>query len=383
MIRSTRSVRALAALAGVAALTLSACGTTGGDDDKKASGGGAACDLKIAFMGALTGPAAGLGIAAVNGAELAVKQYNEKNPDCTVDFVKNDSQSDPNQAPGVAKSIIDDDKVIGLVGPLFSGESKAADPLFNDAGLPMITASATNPALADNGWKFFHRILGNDATQGPEVSKVLTEVVGAKAPFVVDDGSEYGKGLADITKKDLGDALKGQDTVATGQTDFQSTVTAVKAANADAVFYGGYYPEAELLIKQLRGAGWNGKFVVPDGVKDPEYIKVAGAAGEGTIVTCPCVPGATIEEFEKAYQAEFNAPSGTYGPEAYDAANVFLDGIADGVKDREAMNEWVSDYDEDGISKHISFDDKGESEEVPIWSYEVKGGQYVALKQLV
>ena len=62
---------------------------------------------------------------------------------------------------------------------------------------------------------------------------------------------------------------------------------------------------------------------------------------------------------------------------------MFLDGIADGIDNREDMNKWVSDYDEDGISKHISFDDKGESEEIPIWSYEVKNGQYVALKQLV
>jgi len=379
MIRSTKW-RALAATA-AATLALSACGTT--DDSGDNTSGEAACDLKIAFMGALTGPAAGLGAAAVNGAELAVAQYNEEHPDCKVTLSKNDSQSDPNQAPGVAKSIIDDDKVVGLVGPLFSGESKAADPLFNDAGLPMITASATNPLLAENGWTYFHRILGNDATQGPQVSKVLTDIVKSKAPFVIDDGSEYGKGLADITKTDLGDALIGEDTVSTGQTDFQSTVTAVKAAKADAVFFGGYYPEAELFIKQLRASGWKGTFVVPDGVKDPEYIKVAGAAAEGTIVTCPCVPGETISEFATAYEAKFNSQPGTYGPEAYDAANVFLQGIASGIDNREDMNKWVSDYDADGISKHISFDDKGESEEIPIWSYKVENGQYVALEQLV
>lgn len=380
MIRSRRGWR-IAAAAAATTLALSACGTT--DDSGQVGSDEVACDLKIAFMGALTGPAAGLGIAAVNGAELAVKEYNQENPDCDVEFVKNDSQSDPNQAPGVAKSIIDDDKVIALVGPLFSGESKAADPLFNDAGLPMITASATNPDLADNGWKYFHRILGNDATQGPQVAKVLTEVVGAKAPFVIDDGTEYGKGLADITKEDLGDVLVGEDTVATGQTDFQSSVTAVRSANADAVFFGGYYPEAELFIKQLRGAGWKGTFVVPDGVKDPEYIKVAGAAAEGTVVTCPCVPGETIAEFAKAYEAEYNTPPGTYGPEAYDAANVFLQGIAEGIDNREDMNQWVSDYDADGISKHVSFDEKGESEEVPIWSYKVENGAYVPLEQLV
>jgi branched-chain amino acid transport system substrate-binding protein len=300
-----------------------------------------------------------------------------------VTFTKNDSQSDPKQAPGVAKSIIDDEKTVGLVGPLFSGESEAADPLFNEAGLPMITASATKPTLSEQGWTTFHRILGNDATQGPQVSKVLTEIVKAQKPYVISDDSPYGQGLTEITKTDLGSKLAGSDKIATGQTDFQATVTKVLDADADAVFFGGYYPEGELLIKQLRSGGWKGTFVVPDGVKDNEFIKVAGKAAEGTIVTCPCVPGDTIKEFADAYRAKFNAEPGTYGPEAYDAANVFLNGIDSGIDNREDMNKYVNDYDGEGISKHVSFDDKGESAEIPIWSYKVENGQYVALQQLI
>jgi branched-chain amino acid transport system substrate-binding protein len=384
MIRTTRTWRVAAATI-AASLTLAACGTTaddGGDDGGSASGE-PACDLKIAFMGALTGPAAGLGIAAVNGAELAIEQYNEENADCPVEFVKQDSQSDPEQAPGVAKDIIDDDKVIGLVGPLFSGESEAADPLFNEAGLPMITASATKPSLSEQGWEYFHRILGNDATQGPEVGTVLTDIVKAKRPFLVEDDSAYGQGLTEEARKDLGDAVAGEDRITTGQTDFQPTVTKILDANADAVFFGGYYPEAQVFIKQLRGGGFEGSFVVPDGVKDPSYMDVAGEAAEGTIVTCPCIPGETVDEFNKAYTEMFNEKPGTYGPEAYDAANVFLDGIAEGITDRAEMNEFVNDYNAEGISKKISFDDKGESEEVPIWSYEVKNGEFVPLRQLV
>jgi len=384
MIRTTRSWR-VAAAAAAAGLTLAACGSTedsGDGGDSASASGEPACDLKIAFMGALTGPAAGLGIAAVNGAELAIEQYNEENSDCPVEFVKQDSQSDPEQAPGVAKDIIDDEKVIGLVGPLFSGESEAADPLFEEAGLPMITASATNPDLSTNGWQYFHRILGNDATQGPQVGNVLTEIVKAERPFLVEDDSTYGQGLTDEARKDLGDIVAGEDRVTTGQTDFQPTVTKILDADADAVFFGGYYPEAQVFIKQLRGAGFEGAFVVPDGVKDPSYIEVAGEDAEGTIVTCPCVPGETVDEFSDAYTEMFNEEPGTYGPEAYDAANVFLDGIAEGITDRAEMNEFVSNYDAEGISKNVSFDETGESEEVPIWSYEVKNDEFVPLEQL-
>ena len=382
MIRTTRSWR-VAAAAVAAGLTLAACGTTddGGDDGGNASGE-PACDLKIAFMGALTGPAAGLGEAAVKGAELAIEEYNKENPDCPVEYVKQDSQSDPEQAPGIAKDIIDDEKVIGLVGPLFSGESEAADPLFEEAGLPMITASATKPSLGEQGWQYFHRILGNDAAQGPQVSKVLTEIVKAERPFLIEDDSPYGQGLTEEARNDLGDVVVGEDRVTTGQTDFGPTVTKVLDADADAVFFGGYYPEAQLFIKQLRGADWEGTFVVPDGVKDPSFIEVAGESAEGTIVTCPCIPGETIAEFNDAYTAMFNEKPGTYGPEAYDAANVFLDGIAEGITDREEMNEFVSNYDAEGVSKNVSFDENGESEEIPIWSYEVKNGEFVPLEQL-
>ena len=382
MIRKTRSWRVVA-VAAAAGLTLAACGTT--DDsgnDSGASGDGGCTPQKIAFMGALTGPAAGLGEAAVKGAELAIEEYNKEHPDCTVEYVKQDSQSDPEQAPGIAKDIIDDEKVIGLVGPLFSGESEAADPLFEEAGLPMITASATKPSLGEQGWQYFHRILGNDAAQGPQVSKVLTEVVKAQRPFLVEDDSPYGQGLTDEARKDLGDVVAGEDKVSTGQTDFGPTVTKVLDADADAVFFGGYYPEAQLFIKQLRGSDWDGTFVVPDGVKDPSFIDVAGEAAEGTIVTCPCIPGETIAEFNDAYTKMFNEKPGTYGPEAYDAANVFLDGIAEGITDRAKMNEFVSNYDAEGVSKHVSFDENGESEEIPIWSYEVKNGEFVPLKQL-
>ena len=169
MIRSKKSLRAFAALAGVAALTLSACGTTGGDNNKKdSSSSGPACNVEIDFFGAQTGGAAALGINASNGAELAVEQYNAKHTDCKVGFQKIDSQSDPKQAPNLAKTVIANKKVIGVQGPLFSGESFVADPLFDAAGLPIISASATNPDLSTKGWKVFHRVLGNDATHRRE-----------------------------------------------------------------------------------------------------------------------------------------------------------------------------------------------------------------------
>ena len=226
-----RSLIKIGAPVVAAAFALSACGGTTSSSDGAADGG-KACDLKIGFFGALTGDAANLGINIKNGAELAVNQYNEKNADCKVTLVTFDSQGDPSVAPGLAQKAVTDKKLVGVVGPAFSGESKAADPIFDKAGLNIITASATNPALSENGWKTFHRILGNDATQGPAAAKYIKDILKAEKAFVVDDSSEYGKGLADIVRKDLGGQVAGNDAIQQKQTDFSGTVTKVTASKA-------------------------------------------------------------------------------------------------------------------------------------------------------
>jgi branched-chain amino acid transport system substrate-binding protein len=333
------------------------------------------------MFGALTGPNANLGIYIQNGVNLALDDYNKANPNCKVALENYDSQGDPTQAPALAKKAIDDKKVVGIVGPAFSGESKAANPAFAEAGLVHITPSATNPALADNGWKTFFRVLGNDATQGPAAAKYIKDTVKATKVFAIDDASEYGKGLADIVRKDLGSVVTGNDTIQQKQTDFGASVTKVTASGADAVFFGGYSPEAAPLIKQLRDAGWKGTFVVADGVKDQSYIDNAQAAAEGTIITCPCVPADVAPDFQAAYKAKFNEDPNTYSGEGYDSAKILLDGIKAG-KTRETMVDFVKAYDQPGVTKQLKFDDKGEVTDVKVFAYKVEGGKIVSAGEI-
>lgn len=372
-----RSVFKIGAPVVAAALALSACGGTSGGDDE--GSGSKACDLKIGFFGALTGDAANLGINIKNGAELAVNQYNEKHSDCKVTLTSFDSQGDPAIAPGLAQKAVTDKKLVGIVGPAFSGESKAADPIFDSAGLNIISASATNPALAENGWKTFHRVLGNDATQGPAAAKYIKDVLKAQKVFVSDDTSEYGKGLADIVKNDLGSLVADTDqTAADGkQDDFSATVTKAKASGATVFFYGGYYSNAGKLAKQLKDGGFTGTFVAADGVKDDGFIKGAGAAAEGAVVTCPCLPPDKAPEFAAAYKKAYNTDPATYSAEAFDAANVFLDAIAAGKTDWKDVTDFIASYNKQGVTKNIKFDAKGEPAEVSVWAYKVTGGKIV------
>jgi branched-chain amino acid transport system substrate-binding protein len=354
MTRTSHGLRVAAILA-AAALGLSACGGTSDNSSTSSSGGTqAACDLKIGFFGALTGPAAGLGINIEMGVARAIDQYNADNPDCQVTLETYDSQGDATQAGPLARKAVSDEKVIGIVGPAFSGESLAVDPTFAEAGLPTITASATDPTLSEQGWDTFFRILGNDGTQGPAAADYIKSKLKSNKVFVMDDASPYGKGLADQVRDTLGSSVVGNDEVQTGQTNFSASVTAVNASSADTLFYGGYYPEAGPLIKQLRDANWKGTFVTADGVKDPGFIEAAGkAAADGTIITCPCIPPEQAAgTFFEDYKAKFNIDPGTYGPEAFDATNVFLAGIKSGIDTLPAMLDFVKNYDAEGVDPH-------------------------------
>jgi branched-chain amino acid transport system substrate-binding protein len=375
MIRTNRTWRVAAATV-AAGLSLAACGTTDDSKDTSSSGdGGSDCKpATIAFLGPKTGDYANLGINIVNGAKVALDAYNADNADCEVTLKEFDSQGDPEKATPLAVQIINDDSIIGVVGPTFSGESDATGEAFNEAGLVTVSPSATNPDLTTHGWTTFHRILGNDATQAPAAAKYIKETLGSSKVFVVDDASEYGKGIADGVADDLGDLVVDRDTVQQKQTDFGPTVTKVKASGADSLWYGGYYPEAGLFVKQLRAAGWTGTFLSGDGTKDTGFVESAGKdAAEGAILTCPCAPA--TDDFTTQYQKVAGGEDpGTYSTEGYDAANLLLNGIKAGSTDRAAMLDFVNNYDEDGLTKHIKFDETGEVSDIVIYAYTVTDG---------
>jgi branched-chain amino acid transport system substrate-binding protein len=365
MIRSKKSLRAFAALAGVAALTLSACGSSDNNSsDKKASSGSDLCGKNIAFLGALTGDAGALGQNMVNGINLALKEHNDKNADCQINLKTFDSQGSPDKAPALATQIINDDSIFGLVGPGFSGESLATGKTFFEKGLPSISPSATNVTITQQGWTTWHRVIGNDDAQGAADATYLTGTAAAKKVYVIDDGQDYSKGLAGKVKSELGSALVDSDQISVGQTDMSAVVTKVKASGADAVFYGGYYTEAGLLAKQLRQGGFKGTFMSGDGAEDPNFVKVAGAqAANGAVLSAPAGPA----------PSGFGA-TGLYATQAYDATNIFLAAIEDGASSPKEINDFIGSYTGEGVSGPIAFDDKGDIKESKIYAYFVKDG---------
>lgn len=363
--------------------------TTAADDggQGQGQGEGVTCqDVSLGFFGALTGENANLGVNIAQGAELAITQFNEENPGCQVGYEEFDSQGSPDQAPALAQEAIGNESLVGIIGPAFSGESRAANPIFDEAGLPIITPSATGVDLSQQGWTIFHRAVGNDSSQGPAAAAYILGELGATSVAVIDDASEYGKGIADLVREAVqadGELSTSESIDPTSQ-DFSATVNAIRSDAPDAIFYGGYYAEGGRLLKQLRDAGVEATFVSDDGSNDPGLIEAAGAdAAEGAILTCPCAPISEIEggtEFQQAYQEAFGDEPGTYSAEAYDAANAFLEAIKAGQTDRKGINTYLNEELEfEGITKTISFDENGEIAEVTIYAYTVEGGKIVPI----
>jgi len=353
--------------------------------DNTAAGGDGECGGKIAIFGAFTGANSGLVLPSLNGAKLAVEQFNEKNPDCKVTMQEFDTQGEPRQATPIANRVAADQSFVGVIGGHFSGESKATTPIYEAAELVMVAPSATAIELTAGDSKVFHRVVGNDGTQGAAAAVYLKNVVKAQKVFIVNDGTTYGKGIAEETAKGLGGLVAGTDTVQEKATTFDPTVSKVKAANADAVAYAGYTNEAAPFLKQLRAAGVTAKFIGFDGLYDPAFPKGAGGGAEGAIVTCPCVPAEEAGgTFAADYEKKYGQAPGSYGAEGYDAATVLLDGFKEGKNTREEMLEWVEGYDEEGVSKDIKFEEDGDVDKskVVVWAYEIKGGQFVPQQKI-
>jgi branched-chain amino acid transport system substrate-binding protein len=338
-----------------------------------AGDGKATCEpVSIAMAGALNGPDAALGINIKNGVQLAIDKHNAANPNCQIELKTFDTEGDPQKATAIAPQIVDDASIVGLIGPAFSGETKATGGVFDQAGLVAATASATNVTLSEQGWKTFFRGLANDGVQGPSVANYLKNTVGDKKICVVDDSTDYGTGLAKAVRDTLGPVADSACNISVkkGDKDFSAAVTQVKGQSPDSVFYSGYYSEAAPFVQQLRDAGFAGKFVSADGTKDPEFVKQAGESSKDAVLSCPCGPASAA--FADEYTKKFNQGPGTYSTEGYDLGTIMAKGISSGAVTREALLDFVKKYEGQGVARKYQWTDTGELTTTLIWIYKVQ-----------
>jgi branched-chain amino acid transport system substrate-binding protein len=257
-------------------------------------------------------------------------------------------------------------------------------PIFEKAGLPVVTAPATNPTLSEQGWTTFHRVVGNDAAQGPAAAAFLALTLGAQRVAIIDDGGLYGKTLGDLVAEDLGKrgiVVAPRGSVDATGVDYRATVSAIADIGVDAVYYGGVTEPAVRLLRQLRDANITVPFMGGDGIFDSSLISGVGAGSDGAYATCPCLdPSLTNstdrKSFSDSYVAYFQESPVGFAMEYFDAVNLMLRAMDDGARTRRAVDVWLDRADVAGITKQIAFDEQGEVKEGAIFVHQAQSGRF-------
>ena len=364
----------------------SACGTLAADE---------IC-VKIGSGAPKTGGIAHLGKDNENGVALAIQEINAKGDlliggkKVKLALVGEDDAGDPKQGPIVAQKLVDAG-VVGVVGHLNSGVSIPASTVYANNGLVQVSPSSTNPdytlksSKTPKGAISAYRVVATDAQQGPALAKYML-AHGGKNVAVLDDATQYGKGLADQVASSItagGAAVVSREAATDKTTDFKAVLTEIKAKNPDYVFWGGMDDTAATLVKQMRELGMTAKLVGADGACTDKFIELSGEAGKGVICSQAGMPlsqmakGAQFNtDYEKAFPGQ---KVQIYSPFSYDATFAIVEAMKlANSTDPEAIAAAMPKVSFDGLIGNIAFDDKGDIKGGAISIFEVKDKLEVA-----
>jgi branched-chain amino acid transport system substrate-binding protein len=399
-----RTVVATAALL-AGALALTACSTNRTETGGASSG--SSCDtskgtLVVGFVAPLSGGLSALGLGMKNSADLAVNQANQacKVPGYKLALQAEDDQATAQIAGQAATKLASDPNVVGVVGTLNSSTAQSVAPILAQKKIVEISPANTNPSLTqgDNPaspsrpYATYFRVATTDAVQGPFAAQYLVGKAAKKKIAVIDDGKTYGAGLASAFAAEAqkrGATIVAQEKVGEKDTDFSGVVSKIRPLAPDAVYYGGEYPVAGPLSKQLADAGLNVPLMGGDGIVDDTYASLGGREGDlATSVGAPADQLPSAKAFIDAYKAAgYKEAYSTYGALTYDATAVLISGLTTAVGSgtfgdttRDALLTAVQDTNLDGASGKVSFDQYGDTTNKVLTIYSVQGGKFAPVE---
>lgn len=354
----------------------------------------------------LSGDLSAMGVGMKNSADLAARTANRTGhvPGVNFEIKALDDEATPAKGRPNATQFIDDEKVLGMVGPLTSSVAKTmAEPL-GQANLVNVSPANTDPVLTlgphwakgskSRPYKTYFRTVATDVDQGPFAARYLHDEAGKRKLYVIDDGSTYGTGLTSGFRAafaKLGGTVVGTDRVDPAQDDFSYLAAQMRASGADAVYFGGYYDTAGPLSQQLKQAGVTIPLMGGDGVFDQQFL-TTNTKAEGDLATGIGVPAEDLAkgpDFLAQYQkAGYPEAAGSYGPYAYDAAWAVIEAVKAVVEDnggalpadaRAKMPQAVSGLAFDGVTGRVAFDAYGDTVNRQLTVYAVKGGSWTTV----
>jgi branched-chain amino acid transport system substrate-binding protein len=372
-----------AGIIAAAAFGLAACGKK---EEQSAGANKSASSqhvVKIGHAAPLTGGIAHLGKDNENGVRLAIEEANAKGltiggDKVTFEMLTEDDEGKENKGPIIAQKFADA-KVAGVVGHLNSGVTIPASAVYNQAGIPMISGSATNPKLTEQGFKVAFRTVGRDDQQGPAIASYLVSEHKPKSVAVIDDATAYGEGLANEVEKTLkasGVNVLPREKGTQETRDWKAILTKLKGKGPDAIFYGGMDSGAGPLLKQGRELGLKAVFAFGDGACTEKMKELAGTASEGLVCSQAGIPvQAASKAFLDAFKKKFNSDPLIYAPFTYDATNLLISAMqtANSVDPAKYLPALAA-IKFDGASGHIEFDAKGDRKDAEMTIFTMKNG---------
>lgn len=368
-----------------AAALLAACGKK-----EDTAGGPAVKVVKIGHVAPTSGSIAHLGKDNENGARMAIDELNARGLSIggmpvRFDLLAEDDAADPKQGTAAAQKLVDA-RVNGIIGHLNSGTTIPASQIYNAAGLPQISPSATNPRYTRQGFNTTFRLVADDVHLGGTLGRYVVEELKGQRIAVIDDRTAYGQGVADEFEKGVqaaGGSTVGREFTSDKATDFTAILTSLKARNPDVVFFGGMDAVAGPMLRQMRQLGINAKFVGGDGICTSELPNLAAGTMDDGQVVCAEAGGVEgeakvgMDEFRSRYRARFNAEVQVYAPYVYDAVNVLVDAMvrADSVEPAKYLPALAATDGFKGVTGTITFDEKGDIKDGALTLYTYKAGQ--------
>lgn len=325
--------------------------------DKSANSGTASTgsdtgDIKVGVYVDLTGQTSSFGQSTRNGIQLAVDEINAAGGvnGRKIALTVEDDQGRTEQAKTVVEKLINQDKVVAVLGEVASSNTLAAAPVAQSAKIPMITPSSTNPRVTQVG-DYIFRVCFLDDFQGSSIAKfAANDLKGKTAAILGDVNSDYSKGLTEFFEKEftkLGGQVVAKEAYTQTDPDFKAQLTKIRNLNPDVIYVPGYYGQVGIIVKQARELGMNMPMLGGDGWDSPELWSLGGEALRNTFITnhySADDPNPVIQTFVKNYKAKYNnvAPD-SLAALAYDSAKVLADAIkraggTDSAKLREAIN---------------------------------------------
>tara|TARA_A100000164_G_C21916591_1_gene778524 strand:+ start:596 stop:1735 length:1140 start_codon:yes stop_codon:yes gene_type:complete len=345
--------------------------------------------VKIGHVSPLSGQTAHLGKDNENGARMAIEDLNKNNliiSERKTKFIlkSEDDAAMPQQGTAAAQKLVDE-KVNGVIGHLNSGTTIPASKIYNDAGIPQVSPSATNPKYTQQGFKGAFRIVANDNQLGEALGKYAIDKLKKKNVAIIDDRTAYGVGVANVFRKVIkssGGKIITRQYTNDKATDFNAILTNIKSKKPDLIFFGGMDAVAGPMIRQMKQLGLDITFMGGDGICTEQLSSLSGDTVRDNQVICAEAGGIEgkkktgLNKFKERYKKRFDVNVKLYAPYAYDAVMLMATAMkkAESVDPKDYLDE-LTNIKYQGITGLIEFDKNGDIKNGALTMYTYKNGK--------